>query len=207
MSYFSIILPTRRRPKQLKLVLDNILDMTCYIDKLEICLIVDRDDPTKYNSTDTIKVYRINRGKNLVVDYYNLSSIYFTGNKYILAYNDDCLIRTLNWDKIIYPILEDCANKNNGAVLGVLDDGEDYKERSQYPFPVTNFPIISKEGVNYFGYFFNPEFKSAGAELDIIKKYWNKGCVVNLRNVCHFKHKPKEFEELKENTLDHIDLI
>lgn len=215
---FSILLPTRLRPQRLNYFIQSIIETTYNINNIEICLIIDEDDNNVpiinqiskrkkdiiYKNDNLIKIFKRNRGNSLVLDYYNWGAINCCEGEFIIVCNDDCLFEINDWDKFsIIKIEEFLKNKKDRIFLGVPNDGESLNYRSGFSYPISNFPIISQEGIKHFGYFFNPEFKDAGAEPDIIKKYWELDSVLNLREEIMIKHNPLWFNYLPKEYETH----
>ena len=199
---FSLMIPTRKRPQQLRRFLKSIYDTATNMNDIEIHFGVDDDDTDTLNLTTqfleeqpTYKLYRHirHRGNSIVHHYVNWLATFCKG-EYIITLNDDCLFRYKNWDVNVYKRLETyLKDKPDGLLLGV---GNDITSTQKTPFLTTGFPLLTRKGVELLGFFLDPEFIDVTSDEDICKLYANIGRVVDLRDILVIHHRPEGFSKL-----------
>jgi len=163
---FSLIFPTRERPKLLDNLLKSLDKTTSNKKAVEILIVRDRDDDTdirsvlkKYPSLDT-KLYTVDRSTNFSRDYYNFLARQAKG-KFIWALNDDVEFKTKFWDVILNTELElYLRDKPDRIVYCMTGDG---LNNHNY----CCFPILSKETFECIGYFFNERYTTWCADQDL----------------------------------------
>lgn len=206
---FSLMIPTRKRPKKLELFIRSIFETTFNRNEIEIRVGGDNDDQTikatierlkKENPGWNLYLHQRPRGNSLVSHYINWLALNFCTGKYIITLNDDCLFRSKNWDIKTYLRLEEyLKDKPDGIVLGVTKDTIPIKYEEHEGYLVTGFPLISKKSVEVLDFFLDPIFMDATADYDICQLYATIGRSVDLTDIFVIEHNPKEFEGLDNN--------
>lgn len=185
---FSIVFPTRERPKLLKRVLDSINKTTKNLHEIEVLIAVDDDDSLTWNYLGTIgfqfvKVFGVKRSLNFSRDYYSYLSTISKG-RWIITANDDCVFETPNWDVLAYDILK----KESGIIYGWIQDGID-GYRAQGHGNYCCFPLQGRGGFEALGYIFPPTIPTWGADIWCKNLYDQIDAVVELpitlRHFCH----------------------
>jgi len=202
---FGLLLPTRKRPQQLKQLIESIILTTHKIKDIEIHLAVDNDDRQIQDIGVVLKdqhkycnlfIHMRPRGNSIVTHYYNWLALNFSTSEYLMILNDDTLFRSQDWDKNVYNRLEEyLEDKPDRLVLGISEDLDSDREvHSDYL--VSGFPIISKECVETLGFLLDPSFMMATSDDDICKLYATINRVVDLRDILVIQHHPPEFKDL-----------
>ncbi len=132
---FSLILPTRGRPELLGRLFDSIMDTTAAIENIEVVLGIDDDDiETQRVSHESLVIKKaiVPRGSTMgsIVDACFQSS----SGRYIAGINDDVILRTPEWDKIVSNIYGKYADD----ILLIHTNDLIFKER------LCTFPILSR---------------------------------------------------------------
>jgi len=203
---FSLIIPTRKRPRQLVSLVESLVEHTANINEIEIRFGVDNDDVKTQEALNLLKIkypqhnfyiHKRNRGNSLVYHYINWLGSFCIG-KYIFIVNDDCLWKCKNWDVLVYQRLENfLKDKPDGIVCGICQDiGYTPEEQS---YLTTGFPIISKKAVDTLGFVLDPCFMDATSDDDICKLYATVGRTVDLRDILQIIHYPLGSTVFDEN--------
>jgi len=202
---FSLLLPTRKRPQQLRKLIESILLTTHNIKDIEIHLAIDDDDIQIQDTAVVLKdqyklcnllIHMRPRGNSIVTHYYNWLALHFCQGKYLMVLNDDTLFRSQDWDKNVYNRLEEyLKDKPDGLVLGISEDLDSDREVHN-DYLVCGFPVISKESVETLGFLLDPSFMMATSDDDICKLYATIDRVVDLRDILVIQHHPPEFKDL-----------
>jgi glycosyltransferase involved in cell wall biosynthesis len=183
---FSLLIPTRNRPKLLRHVVRSFCNMTKRPEETEILIAYDNDDTQTIKAAldDRIscKLYQRDRINNLQA-YFNWLSQYALG-RYLFVLNDDCIMQTANWDEIVWTSLE-----NSGSWYGITSPAGRASEDLY-----SEFPIISVEAVKKLGYVMPESYPGHGADHYIFLVYREAGKTLDLRNidVHHFQQKNDE---------------
>jgi hypothetical protein len=127
----SILLPTRKRVKQLQKSVESLINGASHKDKLQFLFGVDDDDQetldflktTKYPNQIILKFKRLGY-ENLHI--YNNSLCSYAQGTWIMFFNDDAIMSTKGWDEIIE------ANKTFNVLR--------IKEQTNHPYSI--FPIF-----------------------------------------------------------------
>jgi hypothetical protein len=128
-----------------------------------------------------------------IVKYVNDLTLAYSRGRYIMPMNDDALFTTQNWDIM-------CLNKLNafqerrpdGLVLGLTGDDIRAQGFMASDTPTASFPIISRVGVEHFGFLFAPTFYHNTADTHICWLYHDKKRTIELREELFIKHRPPE---------------
>jgi hypothetical protein len=135
MFQFSFLLPTRGRPELVKRFFQSVLDTASRIEDIEIVLCADDDDLRSQNISDerlSIKKVILPRGSNMG----SLNKVCFdaSSGRYVMLINDDVIIRTKNWDRIIARLFS--VFQDDIALIHIND--LIFRER------LCTFPILSR---------------------------------------------------------------
>ncbi len=205
---FSLLTPTRKRPKHLWLYLETLFKVTEDMSKIEVQIGVDKDDDSWKVIIEYLKKTYPEKGKSLIVhsrfrgthieEHYINWLASFSKGKYIMMTNDDCLFRTEGWDIKVFKRLEEyIKDKPDGLVFGVVNDKE--KERRELEFLQSDFTLLSRSSIEALGFFLEPRYSNATADTNIAHIYHLLGRVLDLTKVCTIEHRPLEMKKLKEN--------
>lgn len=207
---FSIILPTRERPKSLKLAIDSIITQANNKENFEIHLGIDDDDISiipmikelkkiysDYNIFEHVRV----RSNSLVDSYINWMGANFCKGDYLFILNDDCIVKTKNWDVVAYNALENfLKNKKDRIVCGMPEDLIDpHGHKNSWEFTFSCFPIISKEATKALGFVLDPAYLHSHSDYDICELYSTVGRGVDLRKLLIVQNQPPEIKAINEN--------
>ncbi len=146
---FSLILPTKDRPKLAYRLLESIAVTTSNIDKIEVVLCIDEDDVDSqqidYPGILLLKIIGNNKNMGAIINKcYDKSR-----GKFIMLLNDDMIFRTENWDE---KILKEFALFQDGIALIYGDD-------LYYGKKVPTFPILSRVACEIMGHVCPAEYK------------------------------------------------
>jgi hypothetical protein len=114
--------------------------------------------------------------------------------------NDDAIFISSDWDINSYIKLEKhLIDKDDRIVLGVSEDfiPHTYGYDGIKGIPAPLFPIISKEGIKYFGFLFHPKFHGPSADPHIAFEYYKLGKTVDLKDIIAIRHRPEELNLIK----------
>ncbi|MFQ5754455.1 MAG: glycosyltransferase family 2 protein [bacterium] len=118
-STISLLLPSRGRPKQLKRLFDSILKKTSNLSNVEIFLYLDEDDAHNYNLPNgSINLKKI-VGPRMTMGAYNTACLKRSTNDVVILLNDDMVIHTDGWDRIILDLHN---NIEDGIYLAYAND-------------------------------------------------------------------------------------
>lgn len=146
----SILMPTRKRPQRLKLILDNIAASCDDISNIELLFLADEDDTETISELYALKQkFIINCDKNIIFS--NMWNILYpeaTGELIMIA-GDDIEFKTTGWDTTIRAVFAEHKDK---FILVGTDDGIQHQNIAVHPF-------IHRRWVNTLGYVLPPYFK------------------------------------------------
>jgi len=141
----SILIPTRNRFDSLLKAVNSIVNTANNLDRVEIVMRFDEDDENSLSRLDELPTDKVDinvmigeRYKYIELHKYVNEMCKETRGKFILWFNDDCIIETKNWDNIIFKYAGKivCLYPNNkGTGCGNI------------------FPIISREIYEKLGHF------------------------------------------------------
>lgn len=198
---FSILIPTRKRIPELSRLIDSIKKKTDNLSKIEVIFGVDFDDRATlervrlYNQLNKInyKVLLQNQTDNLSDNYYNAMAGMSKG-EIIWVLNDDCEIKTQNWDKLILQKLKNY--RTDIFYLDVNDTTRNFNNNGQF----SCFPMISRKAFNIFGYFFHPQIRTWGADKWLHYVYNKANCIIpmlDIKVIHHREAKDQNYERMK----------
>ncbi len=202
---FSLLIPVRCCPEQLKLMIDSIYQTVGDRKTIELLIGIDDDDmivrkaisfiQTKYRN-ENISVHSRPRGNSLVEHYFNWLAKNYSKGKYIMVTNHDCLFKSQDWDINCFKRLEEyLKDKADNLVYGLTQDCETTRTLDK---KITNFPIISKNAIDVLGYVLDPRILRWGADIDIAELYQSVDRVLDLRDICIIEHRPDSLMNLIE---------
>lgn len=151
---YSIILPSRGRTKYLRDLFTSILNNTEKLSRVEVIVAFDSDELVdsalmifhEFPQIDTKVIIR-KRDDDISNQYFNLMARAACGD-YIWGINDDCEIRTKNWDTILDKKISEIPYKI--FCLKTYGPGVNFKDC------LCGFPIVPKIVTDGFGYFIHP---------------------------------------------------
>lgn len=97
---FSLIVPTRGRPAQLRRMLNSVADTAAHPEKIEVLLVVDGDDPASVVTHPRLSVRHVVVPPGRTMGALNNAGFAASSGKYVMLLNDDVVVRTRAWDAI-----------------------------------------------------------------------------------------------------------
>jgi ubiquinone/menaquinone biosynthesis C-methylase UbiE/glycosyltransferase involved in cell wall biosynthesis len=129
---FSIIVPTRKRPDELRRLLDSFKATTKHLDTLEVILVIDADDTKTSNLPyDEFPLKRVVVQPGLKMGELNLAGYEAAVGDYLMLLNDDVIVRTQAWDEIVLAAFKTFAD---GIVLVHVNDRIFEEKLCTFPF-------------------------------------------------------------------------
>lgn len=117
---FSLLLPTRGRPKMLRRFLDSLVETASFPQRLEVVIVVDEDDAAMADfHFDALAVKRVTVAGGLNMGELNRSAYAASSGRYVFLVNDDIIARTVRWDE---RILAEFQRYPDGIVLIHVND-------------------------------------------------------------------------------------
>jgi len=146
---FSLILPTRDRPKLAYRLLKSIAETTSNIDKIEVVLYIDEDDvdsrQINYPGVSLLKIVGNDKNMGAIINKCYAQS----QGKFIMLLNDDMIFRTKNWDETI---LKEFVLFPDGIALIYGND-------LYYGKKVPTFPVLSRIACKIMGHVCPAEYR------------------------------------------------
>ena len=135
MTTISLLLPTRGRKEHLERLFDSLLEKTFDLSRIEIILCIDEDDFESQSLTFP-PVFHIRKliGPRSTMGTYNTKCYLASTGNIVILFNDDIVVRTPNWDRIIESFDENHQDKIYLAYVNDL-----FKKEK-----VGSFPILSR---------------------------------------------------------------
>ena len=97
---FSLIVPTRRRPRQLRRFLDSVAATATDPKGIEVVLVVDADDPESIAAAhSSLALRRVVVSPRKTMGDLNRAGYEASGGDYVMLLNDDVIARTRGWDE------------------------------------------------------------------------------------------------------------
>ena len=132
---FSLLLPTRRRPTQLRRLLDSLAETTSQIDALEVILVVDEDDPESLAYSHSVfSPKRIVVPPGFPMGELNARAYDASAGEFVMLLNDDVVARTPGWDNVVLRRLREYPD---GIALAHVND-------TLMRDHLCTFPIVSR---------------------------------------------------------------
>ena len=210
----TFIIPTRERPTLLFECVRSIYDRAERPEKIEVILIADDDDQTIDGTMFTIKQHGyhpilIKRQRTIFIirDYHNMAAKIAEGS-YLWSLNDDCIIKTPNYDHIIGHEIESRLATQKDRILYVYVDDDTHTPRGITKEYGCCFPIFTKETHNTLNCLYPPEINSAGADYNmhyIFKSLKSDRMLdisdkIKLEHLCHHNGK-REVDDTQRNIM------
>ena len=129
---FSIIVPTRGRPAELRRFLDSVKATTARLDTIEVILVIDADDKgTVELNYGEFPLKPIVVEPGLPMGALNMTGYEAAAGDYIMLLNDDVIVRTEHWDK---KALAAFKSFTDGIVLVHVNDRIFEEKLCTFPF-------------------------------------------------------------------------
>jgi glycosyltransferase involved in cell wall biosynthesis len=152
---FSLIIPTRGRPAQLRRSLDSIRHTAHDPASIEVIAIIDEDDLESQAFEYTgLRLVRILVPPGQTMGGLNLVGYGVARGRYLMLLNDDVIVRTSGWDTELARVFEvhpDCI---------VLAQVNDLVFRDQ----LCTFPVLTREFCELAGGICRPEYRRYGID-------------------------------------------
>lgn len=103
---FSLIVPTRGRPAQLRRMLDSVARTASHPERIEVVLVVDADDPASRATHPRLSVRHAVVSPGLTMGALNNAGFAASAGDYVMLLNDDVIVRTRAWDAITVACLQ-----------------------------------------------------------------------------------------------------
>lgn len=100
MPLFSLIVPTRERPTQLRRMLDSVAHTAAHPERIEVVLVVDADDAASLVRHPRLNIRHIVVPPGLTMGALNRAGFEGSSGDYVMLLNDDVIVRTRGWDAI-----------------------------------------------------------------------------------------------------------
>jgi len=111
MFQFSFLLPTRGRPNLVKRFFQSIIDTAHSIEDIEIILCLDDDDLESQNiSNEALSIRKVVLPRGSTMGSLNRSCFEASSGRYVVLINDDVMIQTRHWDRIISELFSACQD-------------------------------------------------------------------------------------------------
>jgi hypothetical protein len=152
---FGIIVPTRKRPFEIKRLINSILDTADHPDKIEFCLYIDPDDDISKTTIEEMIAdnkpikYTTSNANPTLSEMWNIAFELSTA-AIIMQCGDDCIFRTKSWDTIIKNKMEAYPDK---IVLAYGNDGIQGEKLATHSF-------VSRKWIEVSGFWLPPYFVS-----------------------------------------------
>ncbi len=97
---FSLIVPTRGRPGQLRRFLDSVAGTAAHPERVEVVLVTDSDDPASLVTYPRLAVRHAVGPPGRTMGALNNAGFAASTGRYVMLMNDDITVRTRGWDAI-----------------------------------------------------------------------------------------------------------
>lgn len=106
--WFSLIVPTRGRPEQLRRFLDSVANTAAHPERIEVVLVVDEDDPASLAVTHSrLNVKHAIGPTGRTMGELNSAGYAASTGDRVMLLNDDVIVRTRGWDATILDCLRE----------------------------------------------------------------------------------------------------
>jgi hypothetical protein len=189
---FSIILASRERVHLLDSLLNSIVQNTADQKNCEVITVIDSDDRVtrrfmeRFQNTCPFARFVVrDRAPNLNDDYLNWAWRNFSTGDNIIVVNDDVVIKTPNWDRLIMADLSRyLSDKPDGVAYGWIQDGLTSRAGGMN---YCCFPLITRKAADVLGFVMPPQFPGWGADIGIYRIYSAVNRICDLSSV-YFEH-------------------
>lgn len=178
----SVLIVTRDRIDMLKRCVESLVSNAFDLAGVEFVLVFDRDDPTcaefeewlLEQEYDNFVILKTNRSQYFQRDYNNYGARLCRG-KLIFGLNDECIIETNHWDRVIWSEYQKNKTPDDILLIGASDSGHDPDEPTKdfsgnFRTLETHgpcFPIITRTFFEVGGFFLPPEVNMWGADVSL----------------------------------------
>lgn len=98
----SLLLPTRGHPDLVRRFLQSVVTTAADVDRVEVILAVDEDDIGSQRISDNrLNLTKVVVPKGLTMGALNRACFDASRGRYVMLVNDDVIVRTKNWDRIV----------------------------------------------------------------------------------------------------------
>lgn len=151
----SILVPTRKRPVQLRRMIESVKATIQHEDDAEVICYVDTDDPTDYSPGEWFDCSTFVRGPRITMsDMWNRLIPHASGELFMNS-DDDCVYRTPGWAEMVHQAFAECPDK---ILLVYGDDGGPSGKT------FATHPIVHRRWIEIVGYFAGPGFSADFAD-------------------------------------------
>ena len=145
----SLIIPTRARRESLGRFTRSLIATTADCANLELVLVIDEDDSTYDEMTfDHLRTVRLRVPAGQTMSDLNLAGYRACSGDYIMLMNDDVVLRTPDWDKLVLSVFDDYRD---GIVLVHVNDTLFRSKLCTFPLVTRSYCAIA-EGICPSGY-------------------------------------------------------
>src|SRR5688500_3975446 len=95
---FSLIVPTRGRPAQLRRMLESVARTASHPERIEVVLVVDADDPASLVTHPRLTVRQVVGPPGRTMGALNNAGFVASAGDFVMLLNDDVIVRTRGWD-------------------------------------------------------------------------------------------------------------
>lgn len=139
---FSLIVPTRHRPAQLRRFLDSLRQTTRQRDCVEVILVVDEDDEgSGATRAEGLTLRHVSGRPGRTMGELNRAGCAVATGEFVMLLNDDVICRTPGWDRLV---LRRLRRVPDGIVLLHVDDG-------LFGEDLCTFPLVSRTFLDLAG--------------------------------------------------------
>jgi hypothetical protein len=146
---FSLIVPTRGRPEQLRRFLASVATTVQRPEAVEVVLVVDADDPASLQIPgDGLRLRHVVVPPGQTMGALNAAGYDASTGRYVMLLNDDVIVRTLGWDAKIRA----CFRAFSDEILLV------HVNDTVFQKALCTFPIVSRRFCELAGGICPPEY-------------------------------------------------
>ena len=168
MPKISLLLPTRGRPHLVQRIFQSLISQTANLEDIEVVLYVDDDDDRSHSlDCDGVRLVKI-IGPRLSHGGYNTACLNRSSGEIIILMNDDVIVRTPGWDRII---IELAGTVPDGIFLAYANDLHMGKR-------MCTFPIVTRRACEVMARPYPGEYQGGFIDwhlLDVFKRLKYKG--------------------------------
>ncbi len=165
----SLVVPTRGRTDQLSTFLHSLVDTTSALWQLEVILVIDNDDASTLRFTfPDLRLVRVVVEPGRTMGSLNMAGYEASCGRYIMLLNDDVIVRTRGWDRLILNVLRRFSD--DLALIHVND--------LVFQDKLCTFPLVSRQFCELAGGICPSEYKRYRIDdhiEDIFTLLWHLG--------------------------------
>lgn len=133
---FSLIVPTRNRPEQLRRLLGSIVATAADRNSLEIILVIDADDEKSPQvSFSSLAIRRVTVQPGFTLGALDTTGYAASSAPYLMLLTDDVVVRTMDWDRKLLAVMESFPDQ---VVLAHVND-------LIFRDTLCTFPLVTRE--------------------------------------------------------------